>query len=402
MKVSRNFLFLAASLGLITVSCSKTQVKPQSSTPIYKGLEYEVGDRPQSVKNCFTQESCWVYQVGETQYSLFDLKKKDKELQVIAKDIQSFQSEEGSSHSKMQEFRLHKRAFDKIMEGSTQTYRNLMTLQLAKQKGLSLSGYIESVVPLSQFDLPADQWPQELARRSINIEGLSPQQIKNAKTLVRMEKQERALHRLLSQEKEISPLVIFLEEPKLKFAETAEHPLRLGAAEKQIQLDFFDSFRCPECTSLFLKLYERYQNKAQFRLHFTSTSMNPIQRMVANAYFCARDQGEEVFIKFYQNYAGQVRPFVEDEMVQAVQAAGIELPSWNQCRFQRKYDEIIDYQQKYSQYMGLQTLPALLVNGKTYFGIMDSDQLFSELDRIQPLTKPSFWQKIKNWIGLKD
>ena len=248
--------------------------------------------------------------------------------------------------------------------------------------------------------IPADQFTQaEVARRvkpvtegqivSFFQENQSQMQgrpLQAMSPLIRnyLEEQERAnAYRALVAElrKGAPPVTMVLDAPRSTIAIEADDPT-LGPANAPVTLIEFSDFQCPFCQRVeptLKRIRETYGDRVRIVWKdFPLTQIHPQAFKAAEAAHCAREQGK--FWEYHDRLFANQQALQVDDLKQHASALKLDTAKFNDCVDSAKYAERVQAQMGVGAALGVNSTPAVFVNGRLLSGAQPYETFAAVID----------------------
>ncbi|MBT3921229.1 MAG: thioredoxin domain-containing protein [Nitrospina sp.] len=162
----------------------------------------------------------------------------------------------------------------------------------------------------------------------------------------------------------------------------------------------YSDFQCPFCKRVqntLQNLRKKYPNEVQFGYRHFPLPFHKEAKVLAQAVECARDQNKfwELQELFYENDSNATS---ENEIMKRVKLAGIEdIPAFQQCLRNGKYEERIQNDIRDGVALGIQGTPTFIlgaydpefktVSGKMFSGAVSEEKFIREIERFLASTR---------------
>jgi protein-disulfide isomerase len=248
---------------------------------------------------------------------------------------------------------------------------DMLIEQAAKAQGVPQQQYTNEQVtkrikPVTEADVTAffQQNQNQMQGRALSVMGPAIRRF--------LEEQERETARLAliaDLRKAGPPLSVLFEPPRQTVAVGADDAV-LGAANAPVTVIEFSDFQCPFCQRVaptLKRLKQTYGDKIRIVWKdFPLTSIHPQAFKAAEAGNCAREQGK--FWEYHDRLFANQQALQPDELKAHAAATGLDAEKFNACLDTAKYSDRIQEQIGVGSQLGINSTPALFVNGRPVTG----------------------------------
>jgi protein-disulfide isomerase len=165
------------------------------------------------------------------------------------------------------------------------------------------------------------------------------------------------------------PVNVLFEPPRSTVAIAADDPV-LGPGNAPVTVIEFSDFQCPFCLRVsptLKRLKQTYGDKIRIVWKdFPLTSIHPQAFKAAEAGNCAREQGK--FWEYHDRLFANQQALQPDELKAHAAATGLDTAKFNACLDTAKYSDRVQEQIGVGTRLGINSTPALFVNGRPVTG----------------------------------
>jgi protein-disulfide isomerase len=184
------------------------------------------------------------------------------------------------------------------------------------------------------------------------------------------QQRETARQALVAELRKAGPATsVMLEAPRSTVAVNADDAA-LGAATAPVTLVEFSDFQCPFCQRVaptLKRIKETYGDKVRVVWKdFPLTSIHPEAFKAAEAGNCAREQGK--FWEYHDRLFANQQALQPDALKAHATAVGLDAAKFNACLDTAKYSERVQQQIGVGARLGINSTPAVFVNGRPVTG----------------------------------
>jgi protein-disulfide isomerase len=156
-----------------------------------------------------------------------------------------------------------------------------------------------------------------------------------------------------------------------------------GPADAKVTMIEFGDFECPYCKQWYATVYDKLQANYGTKIHFVFRdfpllSIHPDAKPAAVAANCAGDQGR--YWDYFKMLYGDSRGLGTAMYQTYAQELGLDLASFNRCLKSGKYDKEISLDLQDGARMGVNGVPAFLINGKLISGLQPYETFQQAID----------------------
>lgn len=172
----------------------------------------------------------------------------------------------------------------------------------------------------------------------------------------------------------------FLETPQAK-----DDDAQIGPKDAKVKVILFSDFQCPYCKTFYEQSFKKaitdYKDRALFVFKHLPLSIHDKAESSAMASECALEQGKfwEMSDKLYGAQSDWSKA-KEANFAPYASAVGLNLPKFNECVSQKKYQDKIDADSKVAQDFGISGTPAFFVNDQFFGGVVSYEKMKKTLD----------------------
>jgi predicted DsbA family dithiol-disulfide isomerase len=249
----------------------------------------------------------------------------------------------------------------------------------AKKRGIGSDELLEEIA-----DAVAKPTSEEIATwyeanqarlRGASLEDVSTQ----IDQLLSTERQAKALEDFLNPKLEAMSWRIVLAPPRQDLEPTR---LSRGSADAPITIMTFSDYQCPYCIlaePLLAEMLSRYPDKVRIvHRHFPLDSIHPFARPAAEAAMCADEQGK--FWEFHQGIFDLAGKLNENSLAKIGSDLDLDPDSLNRCIEERRFKDFVDADFAAGRAAGVTGTPAFFINGITFTGARDADEMSRQVD----------------------
>lgn len=145
----------------------------------------------------------------------------------------------------------------------------------------------------------------------------------------------------------------------------------LGPSDAPITLIEFSDYECPFCqkwhVEVFSKLREKYGDKIRFVYRdFPLYGMHPNAASAAESAHCAGEQ--DLYWEFQHLLFTGNKSLNRDTYVAYANQLSMDVPSFEQCVDDRRYQKDVEADYQYASNLGIQSTPTFFINGLAIVG----------------------------------
>ncbi|HEY3475356.1 MAG TPA: DsbA family protein [Anaerolineales bacterium] len=157
----------------------------------------------------------------------------------------------------------------------------------------------------------------------------------------------------------------------------------LGPADAPITLVEFSDYQCPFCRRWHAEVYEpllaAYPGKIRFVYrHLPLTSIHPDAFSAAEAAMCAGEQ--DAYWPFHERLFSS-ESLGNSTYVQYAQDLGLNMPNFEACLSDRKYQEAVQADTDFAINLGIRSTPTFFINGLAVVGAQPLDVFKQVIDK---------------------
>ena len=280
--------------------------------------------------------------------------------------------EEFSRQSNDKQFEMREKAARDLV-------RSIVIGAEAKKRGISpdeLSEEIANAVPKPTSEEIATWYKANQSRlRGARLEEISSQ----IDELLMNERRAKALDGFLGPKLEAMSWRMVLSPPRQDLESTR---LSRGKADAPVTIMTFSDYQCPYCIlaePVLDEVLARYPEKVRIvHRHFPLDSIHPFARPAAEASMCADEQGK--FWAFHQAIFDLSGKLVEGSMVKIGSDLGLDKDLLTSCIEERRFKDFVDADFAAGRAAGVTGTPAFFINGMTFTGSRDADEMSRQVD----------------------
>jgi protein-disulfide isomerase len=255
--------------------------------------------------------------------------------------------------------------------------------QAAKAKGIPADQFTDAeitrrVKPVTEGQIVSFFQENQSQMQGRPLQAMSPV-IRNY-----LEEQERAnAYRALVAElrKGAPPVTMVLDAPRSTIAIEADDPT-LGPATAPVTLVEFSDFQCPFCQRVeptLKRIRETYGDRVRIVWKdFPLTQIHPQAFKAAEAAHCAREQGK--FWEYHDRLFANQQALQVDALKQHASALKLDTAKFNDCLDSAKYAERVQAQMGVGAALGVNSTPAVFVNGRLLSGAQPFETFAAVID----------------------
>jgi len=102
---------------------------------------------------------------------------------------------------------------------------------------------------------------------------------------------------------------------------------------------------------------------------------NTEARMFSESSMCIFSQDKSKFWDYHNKLVDYEGKVAESNLYEFASEVGVDEAEFKSCLLERKTKEIVDYHLKYADYLGLNSQPTLIIKGKIYPGVVNTEKL---------------------------
>ncbi len=192
-----------------------------------------------------------------------------------------------------------------------------------------------------------------------------------------LEEQQRAqaFQALVAELRKAGPAVsVLLDAPRLTVPVAADDAVQ-GAASAPVTIVEFSDFQCPFCLRVvptLKQIKENYGDKVRVVWKdFPLTQIHPEAFKAAEAGNCAREQGK--FWEFHDRLFANQQALQPEALKEHAVAVGLDAAKFNACLDTAKYSDRVQEQIGAGTRLGVNSTPAVFINGRIVTGAQPYD-----------------------------
>jgi len=255
--------------------------------------------------------------------------------------------------------------------------------QAAKAKGMAVEQFTQAEVTRRVKPVTEGQIVSFYQENQSQMQG-RPLQAMNQVIRNYLEEQERAnAYRALVAElrKAGPPVAVVLDAPRSTIAIEADDPA-LGPAGAPVTIIEFSDFQCPFCQRVvptLKRVRETYGDRVRLVWKdFPLTSIHPQAFKAAEAAQCAREQGK--FWEYHDRLFGNQQALDVDSLKKYAVDTALDAAKFNACLDTAKYAERVQAQMEVGAGLGVNSTPAVFVNGRLLSGAQPYETFSAVID----------------------
>jgi predicted DsbA family dithiol-disulfide isomerase len=249
----------------------------------------------------------------------------------------------------------------------------------AKKRGISADELLEEIAngvakPTSE-EIATWYEANQSRLRDASLEDVSSQIDQHLSN----ERQEKALEDFLNPKLEAMSWQMVLAPPRQDLEPTR---LSRGKADAPVTIMTFSDYQCPYCIlaePVLSEVLSRYPDKVRIvHRHFPLDSIHPFARPAAEASMCADEQGK--FWEFHQGIFDLAGKLNESSLGEIGSDLDLDQDSLNRCIEERRFKDFVDADFAAGRAAGVTGTPAFFINGITFTGSRDADEMSRQVD----------------------
>lgn len=255
--------------------------------------------------------------------------------------------------------------------------------QAAKGKGMAVEPFTEAEVARRVKPVTEGQIVSFFQENQSQMQG-QPLQAMAAPIRNYLEEQERAnaYRALVNDLKKAGPAVtVVLDAPRSEVAVEPDDPA-LGPANAPVTIVEFSDFQCPFCQRVeptLKRVRETYGDRVRIVWKdFPLTSIHPQAFKAAEAARCAGEQGK--FWEYHDRLFANQQALQVESLKKYAADMGLDLPKFNSCLDTAKYAERVQAQMGVGAGLGINSTPALFINGRLLSGAQPYETFTAVID----------------------
>lgn len=193
------------------------------------------------------------------------------------------------------------------------------------------------------------------------------------------ERRAKALKDFLAPKLEAMSWRMVLSPPRQELASTR---LFRGKADAPVTIMTFSDYQCPYCIlaePVLDEVLTRYPEKVRVvHRHFPLESIHPFARPAAEASMCADEQGK--FWEFHQAIFNLSGKLAEGSLAKIGSDLGLDVEELSSCIENRRFKDFVDADFAAGRAAGVTGTPAFFINGITFTGSRDADEMSRQVD----------------------
>ena len=255
--------------------------------------------------------------------------------------------------------------------------------QAAKAKGMAVEQFTEAEVTRRVKPVTEGQIVSFYQENQSQMQG-RPLQAMNQLIRNYLEEQERAnaYRALVAELRKSGPgVTMVLDAPRSTIAVEADDPA-LGPAGAPVTIVEFSDFQCPFCQRVaptLKKVRETYGDRVRIVWKdFPLTSIHPQAFKAAEAAQCAREQGK--FWEYHDRLFANQQALDVDSLKKYAADTALDSAKFNACLDTAKYAERVQAQMEVGADLGVNSTPAVFVNGRLLSGAQPYETFATVID----------------------
>ena len=194
------------------------------------------------------------------------------------------------------------------------------------------------------------------------------------------ERQVQALEDFLDPRLEAMSMRMVLSPPRKVLDATR---LARGPVDAPITIITFSDYQCPYCIlaePVLTEVLSRYPERVRVvHRHFPLDSIHPFARPAAEAAMCAEEQGK--FWEYHQAIFDLNGKLVEGSLAGIGSSLGLDREKLSSCIEERRFKDFVEADFAAGREAGVTGTPSFFINGITFTGSRDADEMSRQIDR---------------------
>ena len=255
--------------------------------------------------------------------------------------------------------------------------------QAAKGKGMAVEQFTEAEVASRIKPVTEGQIVSFFQENQSQMQG-QPLQAMTTPIRNYLEEQERAnaYRALVSDLKKAGPAVtMVLDAPRSEVAVEPDDPV-IGPAGAPVTIVEFSDFQCPFCQRVaptLKRVRDAYGDRVRIVWKdFPLTSIHPQAFKAAEAAQCAREQGQ--FWEYHDRLFGNQQALQVESLKKYAADAGLDAGKFGSCLDTAKYAERVQGQMGVGAALGVNSTPAVFINGRLLTGAQPYETFVAVID----------------------
>lgn len=192
------------------------------------------------------------------------------------------------------------------------------------------------------------------------------------------ERRTEALHNVLEGLRKSSKLQIELAPPRVKLSDRGPSK---GPATAAVTIVEFSDYECPYCQrqeDALQRILAAYPTQVRLVVRDFPLEMHPDARRAARAAVCADQQGR--FWEMHDRLFADPHGLDEEGLKHSARALGLDGPRFDACLASKESDRAVAESQHDAEAVGVDSTPALFLNGRPFTGAVAFEDLKAAVD----------------------
>ena len=158
-----------------------------------------------------------------------------------------------------------------------------------------------------------------------------------------------------------------------------------GSASAAQSMYFFTNPNCSVCANAennVIKAFEMGNYNLNFKVFYFFPEWDREARLFAEASMCAFLQDKDKYWQFHSKLINFEEKVKEQNLYEFAAETDLDPAEFKACVLQRKTKEVVNYHLKYSDYLGINSQPSLVVGGKIYPGVVPVEKMVQVLSNL--------------------
>lgn len=267
---------------------------------------------------------------------------------------------------------LKSQIFKESINALNKVTTKLLLFDAAKAQNINTQDYIAKEIPqekttLSDKELQAYIEKNNLKYETDNNENL----LKRVKDIALQKKRNAYLENIVAEKLLKKPVEVYLQEPDYSLNIKTDTAASIGNKKSKVKVFLFTQYNCQACGNLQKDILNEsfITDKVHLMSMYNFSERDRDQVLVAEASFCALKQNK--YWEFSNMFFNENLQLTENNINQTVEKVGLNKEEFKNCFLARETQETQEYQVKYSQYLGLNSSPTLVIDGEVFSGPTD-------------------------------
>lgn len=184
-----------------------------------------------------------------------------------------------------------------------------------------------------------------------------------------------------------------LKPPQYHLEEKVEWTPQAGDKTPQVLLTLFSDTRSTQSTPLIKHLFKMLQKYKGLGLEYRPVfpESDQWQALTTEMHFCVLMSEKEKFWSFFEESLGDFAESTEGKLYEKAQHLSIDVAKLKKCLVEKKFKEVVEYHQKYAQYLGITLGPVLYIGGEVLSGAIAPEKVEFIIQRQLQVPEAGSW-----------